>query len=512
MTEHREKFDANHALSHKFNKDEASLLKSVLAGDKHTALVKDAQEQHSHDRNDRAERTALGVQNRELDELRKNFQNLLPEGTVIAGHAKSGNHDCLLVKPNKDSNDVYAIDPETNTARGHYKIEHQGGKSTWVQVAESQPLSQDHGELKKGDVVSSYSDKGQVATAADGHVREIKYPPGSKNIRSLQFDEHGQPQKWTDGDGGVWTRQGTPHNGEATWVSGNSTWKGKVTFNSKDNSVTEQADGSDVQKTFNRNGSEIEKRKDGGTITRSADGHGNVEFPKGCKNIHGASFDAQGHVSELTDGRGVKWTRQTNPDANGESVYAASDGQKFNGVISFNKSDESISLQAHGDPCKKTFNLNGSESNAYGDGGVVSIAANGQIREIAYPNSKNITDVKFDAHGKPNEWVDGEKVKWTRHGEPDGHGNASWIAAGKPEWKGVVAFNSQDNSLVAVETATNIQTTCAIDGTKVVINRNTNQTIRFNKDGSVDSPNSVIAAGAIDDVPRHHAGYKIDLE
>ncbi|HEY9682055.1 MAG TPA: hypothetical protein V6C86_10795 [Oculatellaceae cyanobacterium] len=508
MTDHREKFDANHALSHKFNKDEASLLKSVLAGDRHNTLVKDAQENHIHDKKDREERTALGIQNRELDELRKNFQNLLPEGTVIAGHAKSGNHDCLLVKPNKDSNDVYAIDPETNTARGHYKIEHQGGKSTWVQVAESQPLAQDQGTLKKGDVVSTYSDKGQVATSANGHVREIKYPPGSKNIQSLQFDEHGQPDKWTDGTGGVWIRQGTPHNGEATWVSGNSTWKGKVSFNSKDNSVTEQEDGSAVQKTFNRNGSEIEKRKDGGTITHDTDGRCGVEFPKDSKNIRGVQFDAQGHASQLTDARGVKWTRQTNPGANGESVYVTSEGQKFNGIVSFNNSDGSVSMQAHGDSCKKTFKLDGSETDAYGDGGVISLTAKGQISEITYPNSKNITDIKFDAHGKPNEWIDGANVKWSRHGEPDGHGNASWSAAGKPEWKGVVAFNPQDKSIVAVETATNIQTTCSIDGTKVVVNKNTNETTRYNKDGSVDEPKSVIAAGAIPP----HAGYKTDLE
>jgi hypothetical protein len=510
MTDHREKFDANHLLSHKFNKDESGLLKNILAGDKHNAIVKDAQEHHTEkDAGVRKERTALGVQNRELEELRKNFRDLLPEGTVIAGHAKLNHHDCLLVKPNKDSNDLYLVDPETNATRAHFKIEHAGGQSKWVQVSEGTPLPHDQGALKKGDVVSSYSDKGQVVHTANGHVREITYPAGSKNIRSLQFDEHGQPQKWTDGDGLQWTRQDAPKNGEALWSApGQHSWRGKVTFNPKDNCVTEQEDGSNVQKTFNRNGSETEKSKDGSTITRNADGSGSIDYPKGGKNIQNVSFDGQGHASEFTDGRSVKWMRQGNSDANGENQWEASNGEKFKGAVSFNKYDDTVTMQAQNDVCKKTFQRDGSESNSFGDDGLVSIGVNGQIHEINYPNSKNIKEVKFDAHGHPNEWTDGENVKWTRNSEPDRQGHAIWTAPGHGDWKGSVTFNPKDNSVTSLESSTNIETACNIDGTKVVTNKSTKAVIRYDRNGKQET--GVLVAGAVDVDDRHsgpHAGW-----
>jgi len=98
---------------------------------------------------------------RELEKLNHAFQQYLPEGSQIVGHGKGqGNHEYLFVKPNKDSKDIYAVDPDTGKPAAHYRVENH----KWVQIGQNH----DGGETK------SYSDHSKVTTDKQGLLIDSK--------------------------------------------------------------------------------------------------------------------------------------------------------------------------------------------------------------------------------------------------------------------------------------------------------------------------------------------------
>lgn len=444
-------------------KAHSDLLQNVLK--QHDKFEKDSQKAHEHDSWwTRTAKTQDGVTNRELAELNKQYkEHFASKDTVIVGHGQASDghghkKEYLFVKPNKDSHDIYAIDPDTGKPTGHYKIE--GGK--WLSVKEHKDTDPknaggsveelyDHGK-KVGQVISNK--EGQITHIQDSKGNDtmsVRYAADGKT--PIEFSSGSPPAAYVrvEGKADTWRLKDAKDdkNDINTHVAVD---RDSVTFTDKKTGVIHKYNGDGTQRVENPQDHSVKDFNSAGQLTH--------ERFAGGKEVNIGYNDAGVPVS-FKDEHGKVWTKPDPAKEHWESKTVQGGKEKvttFEGTLTPDASSGTITWKGtEGTKDAQLSHIYNADGSEHFQKHKASWDVNPQGKMTHQKDEDGVeTTIKYNNAGQPEyykrgdeEWTSKNGTDWTaKQTTGTSHDYQGTLAAGQDgvvKWTGTGKDKGNDS-------------------------------------------------------------------
>lgn len=279
------------------------------------------------------------------------------------------------------------------------------------------PIQAFDGRLSSDTPVVTRDTAGRVTESVDGSIHH-KYTYGKDGgLDSVNIEGGMQAQRQSDG---TWLVKGDPHHHGREYV-----FDGEMKVTKLDGSVWKESPGGNLE-VYKTDGSTEINFSDGSSVYKGADGKvTGTEYRNGTtRSDYG--YGPDGSLTSITRGDGYTATKQDDgtwlikgdPEAHGQDYTFRGDFEVMSLNGSLNKRFEGGTIE--------TFDVDGSSSVMFGDGGSIVRNAEGKVTGTEFRHGTQRADFEYSQSGELTRVT--QKNGFTAENQGDG----TWLITGDP--------------------------------------------------------------------------------